>query len=45
MNPLMKERKRDKITPNKESIWNPIKKTPNQHTQSIIQKEEKKYDK
>ena len=36
----------DKITPNKESIWKPNKKTPNQHTQSIIQKEEEeKYDK
>ena len=40
-------KKRDKITQTKNQYENPIKKTPNQHTQSIIQKEEEeeKYDK
>ena len=40
------ERKREiKLPQTNNQYENPIKKTPNQHTQSIIHKEEEKYDK
>ena len=41
-----KEKEKIKLPQTKNQYETPIKKTPNQHTQSIIQKEEeKKYDK